>query len=117
MSTVYRQRKAAINERATKIRKSIKDIDNTFLVVHWDSKIIQLLSGQVQDRLAICISSPNKISGQFIASPELPSGTGMSMANAVLNCLQEMNMDEQVHAVVFDTTASNWNMARKCNII
>ena len=29
------------------------------------------------------------------------------MANAALNCLQEMKMDEQVQAVVFDTTASN----------
>ena len=91
------------------MRNELKKIHDQFLVVHWDSKIIQLMSGKVQDRLAICISVPNKISGQFIASSEIGSGSGQNMANAALDNLKEVEMDNQVQAVVLDTTASKWS--------
>ena len=92
--------------KAGDMRNKLKKIHDQFLVAHWDSKIIQLMSGKVQNRLAICISVPNKISGQFIASPEIGSGSGKNMANAVLDSLK-VEMDNQVQAVVFDTTSSN----------
>ena len=77
------------------------------LVLHWDGKIIQLLSGQTEDRLAIAVSSPNTIPGQFIASPAIADGTGETMAECVYRCIEEFELLDNVEAVVFDTTASN----------
>ena len=78
-----------------------------FLVLHWDGKIIQLLSGQTEDRLSIAVSSPNTIPGQFIASPTIADGTGETMAECVYRCIEEFELLDNVEAVVFDTTASN----------
>ena len=107
VSTVHRQRKLSVKEEAKKIRKKLQYDSEEFLVAHWDSKIIQVMSGKTQDRLAICISIPNKNSGQFIASPEIPSGSGQDMADAAFIKLQESNLIENIRAIVFDTTASN----------
>ena len=104
---IYRQRKHAITETADTIRKRIRKSTDEFLVVHVDGKIIQLISGTVQDRLAICISIPNQTSGQFLASPELARGTGENMAHALHDCLAENEMVDKAEAVVFDTTSSN----------
>ena len=68
ISTIYRQRKASVKEKAAIIRNKIQKLSDEFLVVHWDGKTIQLMPGQVQDRLAICISVPNQLSGQFFGN-------------------------------------------------
>ena len=73
-----------------------------------DGKTIQLISGIVQDRLAICISIPNQTSGQFLASPELACGTGKNMAHALHDCLAENEMVDKAEAVVFGTTSGKW---------
>ena len=112
VSTIYRQRKHAVTETADTIRKRIRKSTDEFLVVHVDGKIIQLISGTVQHRLAICISIPNQTSGQFLASPELARGTGENMAHAFHDCLAENEMVDKAEVVVFDTTSSNsgkWN--------
>ena len=57
----------------------------SFLVLHWDGKIIQLLSGQTEGRLAIAVSSPNRMSGHFLTSPAIPDGTGDSIAYCIFN--------------------------------
>ena len=55
------------------------------MVLHWDGKIIKLLSGQKEDRrLAIAISAPNKIPGQLLASPIIPRWSGKEMAKVVI---------------------------------
>ena len=66
VSTSRRQRKHAVISKAKEIREKIpnfKTMGNSetgsFLVLHWDGKIIQLLSGHTEDRLAIAVSSPN----------------------------------------------------------
>ena len=107
VSTVYRQRKAAVTETANEVRYNLKHMFDKFVVVHFDGKIIQLMSGKTEDRLAICISIPNENSGQFLASPMIASGTGKNMADVVLKVLDDMELTSQVQAVVFDTTASN----------
>ena len=80
---------------------------NGFIVIRYDGKIIQLMSGYTEDRLAIALSAPNHISGQSLASPVIPDGTGESMANCVHNTLQEFGLLEKVEALVFDTPGSN----------
>ena len=105
--TVYRQRKAAVTKTASEIRLNLKKSIDKFIIVHWDGKILQLMSGKTQDRLAVCISIPNENPGQFLASAEIASGSGKNMADAVLKILEEMHLLDQVQTVVFDTTASN----------
>ena len=74
--------------KAENIKENIKKIgetakaDEIFLVFHWDGKIIKLMSGEKEDRLTVAISAPNKIKGQFLASPIIPDGTSASMAKA-----------------------------------
>ena len=60
LSTVYRHRKAAVTKTASEIRLNLKKSIDKFIIVHWDGKIIQLMSGKTQDRLAVCISIPNE---------------------------------------------------------
>ena len=107
VSTIYRQRKHAVTETADTIRKRIRKSTDEFLVVHVDGKIIQLISGTVPDRFAICISIPNQTSGQFLASPGLACGTGENMAHALHDCLAENEIVDKDEAGVFDTTSSN----------
>ena len=110
-STIYRQRRKEVDSKADKIKKKIKMFGNEkqgkFLVFHWDGKIIQLLSGETEDRLAIAISVPNIIPGQFLASLVIPDGTGLSMAKAVFELASEYCLLSKTEAMVFDTTASN----------
>ena len=111
ISTIYRQRKSTVNKNAQKMRKKIKShiaskIEH-FIVLHWDGKIIQYLSGATEDRLAIAISAPNSIPGQFLASPVIEKGTGLAMSNCVYDVATEYGLLPQVQAMVFDTTASN----------
>ena len=63
------------------------------------------MSGNTEDRLAIAISSPNHVEGQFVASPSIPDGTGLTMATCVYNTINEFDLLDDVKAVVFDTTA------------
>lgn len=111
VSTVYRQRKKTVTSQAENIKRNIKafgkEQSDTFVVMHWDGKIIQLLDGTIEDRLAVAISSPNEIPGQFLASPIIPDGTGLSMANAVHQIGEEYGLNKKAEAMVFDTTASN----------
>ena len=111
-STIQRQRKSTITSDATKMRERIKSYavstdDKKFLVLHWDGKIIQYITGEKEERLAIAVSSPNYIPGQFLASPAIADGTGLTMANCVHSITQEYGFLSQVEAMVFDTTASN----------
>ena len=66
------------------------------------------MSGYTEDHLAIALSAPNHMSGQFLASPVIPDGTGELMANCVYSSkLQEFGLLVKVEALVFDTTGSN----------
>ena len=54
-------------------------------------KIIQMMSGNTEDRLAIAISSPNHVEGQFVSSPSILDGTGLTMATCVYNTINEFD--------------------------
>ena len=78
-----------------------------FLIVHFDSKIIQVHGGATEDRLAIVFSSPNHIQGQFASSPVIEDGKGASQAVALNTILDDWGVKTSVVGQVFDTTASN----------
>ena len=110
VSTIRRQRKAAVQSHAKELRSTFatfKQFQDTFLVLHWDGKIIQLMDGKTEDRLAIAVSSPCNLSGQFIASPAIAEGTGDTMAKCIFKIMNDFELIESVGALVFDTTASN----------
>ena len=44
---------------------------------------------------------------QLLGVPKLLSGTGDAQASAVMTCLEEWGIEDQVAALCFDTTASN----------
>ena len=111
-STIYRQRKSTVSSAAVAMKKRIKsyafsDSENKFFVLHWDGKIIQYIDGSTEDRLAIALSAPNFIPGQFLASPAIADGKGNTMANCVYEITTEYGFLNEVEAMVFDTTASN----------
>ena len=120
VSTIRRQRKAAVQSHAKELRSTFatfKQFQDTFLVLHWDGKIIQLMDGKTEDRLTIAVSSPCNLSGQFIASPAIAEGTGDTMAKCVFKIMNDFELIESVGALVFDTTASNtdqWRGVQRC---
>ena len=65
------------------------------------------MDGKTEDRLAIAVSSPCNLSGQFIASPAIAEDTGDTMAKCVFKIMNDFELIESVGAVVFGTTASN----------
>ena len=123
ISTIWRQRKSKVEADAASIRRKIKDLcksdgygagDYDFLVLHCDGKIIQYITGNTEDRLAIAISIPHAIPGQFLASPAIQNGKGDTMANCLAETLNEYGLLEKAEAVVFDTTASNTGVRQGC---
>ena len=112
LSTIKRQRRSEISAAATSICKgvmayAVSETEHDFVVLHFDGKIIQYVSGDTEDRLAIGISVPNFMKGQFLASPAMPSGKGVSMANCVEETVRKFKLTPKIEALVFDTTASN----------
>ena len=75
--------------------------------MHFDGKIIKLMDKKTEDRLAIAVSSPGNLSGQFIASPAISNGTGDTMAKCVFKIVNDYQLIDSVQALVFDTTAGN----------
>ena len=80
---------------------------NTFLVFHFDRRIISFSNGVTEDRLAIATNFPCNIPGQFVASPAISDSTGDTMAKCVFRVVNEFKLIDMVHALVFNTTASN----------
>ena len=110
VTTIKRQRRRKIEVEAGTIRdsfSSFKDFNDTFLVFHFDGKIIKLMDGKTEDRLAIAVSSPGNLSGQFIASPAISDGHGDTMAKCVFKVASDYQLIHSIQALVFDTTASN----------
>lgn len=113
-TTIWRRRRSevassadAIRDRVRKYVQSVTNKETDFVVLHFDGKIIQYISGECDDRLAICMSVPNYIPGQFLASPTMPNGEGVSMANVLKTTVSEFGLISKIEALVFDTTASN----------
>jgi hypothetical protein len=76
------------------------------LVVHWDEKLLEDLTGNEQvDRLPVIVSGARV--NQLLGVPKLISGTGEAQACAVYKLLVEWRLTDSVKAMCFDTTASN----------
>lgn len=76
------------------------------LVLHWDGKLMNDLTGDKKvDRLPIIVSGCG--TEQLLCVPKLSSGTGKSMANAMIATLTDWGITDNIRALSFDTTSSN----------
>ena len=78
-TTIHRQRQDYVKKAAKDLRTSLEIPEH--VVVHWDGKIVQVMSGLTEDRVAVVISSTDGMAGQFLASPAIPNGTGRAQAD------------------------------------
>lgn len=117
VSTIGRQRRSEVLKSANDIRENVKkyagsETEHDFVVIHFDGKVIHYITGDTDDRLAICMSVPNFIPGQFLASPGMPNGKGATMCDRISKVVVEFGLSSKVEALVFDTTASNTGVHR-----
>ena len=78
------------------------DMENKFLVLHLDEKIIQYILGDTGDLLAIAITAisvPNIIFGLFLALPAIWNGKELVMASCVYDI--EYEFLSEIEAMVF----------------
>ena len=87
------------------------------LTVHWDGKILEDITGcKDTERLPILVSADGN--SKLLAVPKLSSGKGIDITNAVIECLEDWNLANNIQAMCFDTTASNTgNKQGACTII
>ena len=107
ISTIHRQRTKTIKIKAKQLKDNFVCPDH--VVIHWDGKIIQVMSGLTEDRVAVVLSSTSGISGQFLASPAIPKGTGRAQATAVYEICRQwaLTIGKAIKGMCFDTTACN----------
>ena len=103
-NSTYRARKT--------IRKSIaQNIQETFVLktppfAHFDSKILPVTYGNLDDRVPINISGLNV--EKLLAIPKLSIGSGELMGNSVVEVLKEWKVvPDWLTGLCFDTTSSN----------
>jgi len=76
------------------------------LMVHWDGKLLPDITGkEVVDRLPILVTGDGL--QQLLGVPKLSSGSGLAMATATTEYLEQWGLTEKVKSMCFDTTASN----------
>ena len=107
--------KSAIRNARVRIRKQecerIKELfENapiTYLIVHWDGKLIpDDIQCKKIDRLPIIVSTENL--SKFIAVPALDNGCGLTIASAVYAALKEWGASDLTVGLCCDTTAANF---------
>jgi len=105
-STVKRARKMLRKESTTSIKSKLSDIDLDFVVIHWDSKILTIITGKSNiDRLPVVATAPGV--EQLLGVPGLTSCMGSEVSSAVYDILLEWSLEDKIQAMVVDTTASN----------
>ena len=76
------------------------------LTVHWEGKLMEGITTRKHiDRLPVLVSGAN--AEKLLGVPKLTSGTGASQAEAIVKCMNDWHLRDQVAALSFYTTASN----------
>lgn len=114
-TSIHQQRDAFRKANSTRI--GLKLQSNTQpLTIHWDTKLLSGISGKNEDRLSIIATAPDF--EQIINIPDIPAGTGVEIASAVYDSLEEYQVLDRIEAFVFDTTALNTGKFKgACNIL
>ncbi|KAE9535245.1 hypothetical protein AGLY_007978 [Aphis glycines] len=88
-----------------KLKQSFTNLNVKSVVVHWDTKIIENISGKFVDRLAVIATGTNF--QQLLGIPEVSAGTGLEISSAVFDTLKSWALLDKTQAFVFDMIASN----------
>ena len=82
-------------------------------VLHWDGKLlsdtVEATGEQVKhENLAVLVTCPPGYEeGKLLGIPKTPNGTDAATKDAVCTLLTDWNINDDILALVFDTTASN----------
>lgn len=106
-SSIQRIRTQSRKDRAESIKSDFQNNIPEMVTVHWDGKLLPGpdVRSSKEERLPILISFGEK--EQLLAVPKLESSSGREQAQAVSNALYDWNLDDKVHIMCCDTTASN----------
>ena len=82
-------------------------IGNVPLLLHWDGKLLPDITGRKEtvDRIAVLVTGGGE--EILLGVPKIGRGTGKEQAVAYLSTLNDWGIQNRVHGIVFDTTASN----------
>jgi hypothetical protein len=90
-STLRRQRSSLRKKIADDIKETFSN--DSDLTIHWDGKLVPDLIGEANvERLAILVSGEGK--SKLLAVPKLARGTGLQVAEAVVECLENWNIKD-----------------------
>lgn len=114
-NSIRKQRDTLRKAKSTNIVSTFKQ-NSQPLTIHWDTKLLPSVTGKSEDRLSIIATAPK--TEQILNIPDIPSGTGLEIASAVYDTLEDHNILHKTQAFVFDTTASNTGKFRgACHIL
>lgn len=75
------------------------------VTIHWDTKLLENITGKKVDRLAVIATS--HVCDKLLGVSEIPAGTGVEISSAVYEVVDNWRLTNNIQAFVFDTTASN----------
>ena len=94
-----------------------------YAALHWDGKLMKDITGKLQEHEAVLVSgSPHYLEGKILCVCKLvnedgePCSTGEAQAEAVLGQIKAWDVEENIVALVFDTTASNTGVHRGATV-
>ena len=80
-ASTWRNRIKAEKEVERKMKLEVKELSakHPHTIMHWDGKKIKFASGEVQERLVICLQQVgSEDQPRFLGAPQTPDGTGCS---------------------------------------
>ena len=104
-TSIRNQRNLFRKKYSERIKQKFCDIGTKVLTIHWDTKLLQDISGKPVERLAIIATGTDV--EQLLGVPDLTAPAGIEMASAIYETLETWGIVEKVQAFGFDTTASN----------
>ena len=76
------------------------------LLLHWDGKLLPDItaSRETVERIAVLVTDAGE--EMLLGMPKIGRGTDKHQAEACLTSLDDWDIRQQIHGLVFDTTAS-----------
>lgn len=105
--SIHRAREMHRCERAKMIKSRFQESSPSYVIVHWDGKLLPNVhvKNTTVERLPIILTSKNI--EQIIGVQILQTSTGEEQATAVYNALDEWGILDVVQGLCCDTTSSN----------
>lgn len=101
-STIHRHRKQSRSSIVSNLKKNLQ---SSPLVLHWDGKLLPDDDSKKVERLPIIVSGES--TEQLLGVPKLHSATGIKQATAIVDILDDWQLENSIKAICFDTTSVN----------